>query len=405
MAHFFGHGRDGGASAHLHASARLGASADPAVDAAAAGAALLYSLERNWQGDASSNPHVLSSLAFAEQLERSVLVADPGNWRALAHVYRAYYDAYTQARLRFELQRQAAVYEAVAMAIASVDCDTAEARAALLTPFTNPRAAKWLAHLHGLATAINSSSALCSGCVQGGMAILLSQAPLLSLDTVHTPLADDGFLRAKLQHVSTLRTAGERRAALRPLLLSTDPGPSGFYDELGASPRSPRLERGYGAAADPQYSFAPLVQFNEDPTRWPPCGQCGAGDGEPQPLAWMRWAQTYGDTPLSLRYEGLSPTAHYVVRLVYSYQGWGEYPVSRLYALSGSGESALLHDYQPAPKPARPLEFAVPWGMTSGGTVTIQCRQPPGSAQDRSGRGCRIAQVWLIVNDTSSSSP
>jgi hypothetical protein len=26
-----------------------------------------------------------------------------------------------------------------------------------------------------------------------------------------------------------------------------------------------------------QYVFAPLVQFNEDETLWPPCGGCGLG--------------------------------------------------------------------------------------------------------------------------------
>lgn len=372
-------------------------------DAAATGVSLLFSLERNWEGDAASNVHVLASLAFAEDLERLVLAKDASNWRVLAHVYRAYYDAHAQARLRFEQQRQANAYEAIAVAAGSASCDPAEAQAVLLAPFDNVRAAKWEGRLHQLAAAINSSSTLCGGCAGGGMAILLAQAPLLSLDTLHTPLADHAFLRARLQRISKLGTVAERRMELRSLLTWANPGPTGFYDQLGVSPRSPRLELGYGAAADPQYVFAPLIQFNEDSRRWPPCGKCGAGDGEPQRLAWLHWAQTYGDAPLSLRYDGLVADALYVVRIVYSYQGWGAYPLSRLYATGATGEKALLHDYMPAPKPTRPLEFAVPQRVTSGGTVRIECRQPPGSAQDGSGRGCLISEVWLVTNATSTA--
>jgi hypothetical protein len=155
--------------------------------------------------------------------------------------------------------------------------------------------------------------------------------------------------------------------------------------------------------------------------------------------------QTYADAPLTLVYEGLDPAAHYAVRLVYSYQGWGERPVSRLYAYAyqrgsgarggggplalgtgaeaqaaqaaqaaaaaGAGAGAagagagtqvpvLLHDYLPAPVPTRPLEFAIPPHATAQGAVAVECRQPPGSAQaGNSGRGCLISEVWLLRTD------
>ena len=76
-------------------------------------------------------------------------------------------------------------------------------------------------------------------------------------------------------------------------------------------PRSPRLDVGFGPAADPQYTFAPLIQFDEDYTRWP---EATAGKSAPQRVAWHHYAQTYGDNPLVLRYDGLDRVAEYLLR-------------------------------------------------------------------------------------------
>ena len=73
-------------------------------------------------------------------------------------------------------------------------------------------------------------------------------------------------------------------------------------------------------------------------------------------------------------------------------------PPSSLSAISGDGQVVvLLHGFQPAPVPIRPLEFDVPINTTRTGTVTIECRQPGGSASNGNGRGCQIAEVWMMV--------
>ena len=368
------------------------------------GGSLIYGLERNWQGDAAENSHVMSSLEAAGQLQRTARLEDNQiSWRVLAYVFRAHYDAYTQARLQFEQHREAQAYQAIALALLSPDCcNTTVAERTLKEPFDDGAAAQLMVSLHRLAAAINSSTALCGGCAAGGMAVLQSQSTLLTLDTIATPLADQAFLLARLHDVARERSADAKRAILARLVGWTDPGPGGFYDSLGSSPRNSRLDPGAGPAADPQFLFAPLLQFNEDPTRWPPCGDCGAGDGPPVRVGWQRWAQTYADEPLTLRYTGLDPTARYSVEIVYAYQGWGDRPVSRLYAKGiAGGPSALLHDYIAAPVPARPLAFAVPHKVTASGSMSIECSQPEGSAQGNSGRGCLIAEVWLRVTSST----
>ena len=97
----------------------------------------------------------------------------------------------------------------------------------------------------------------------GGMAVLQSQDPTLGLATIDTPLSDKAFLRYSLSTIAKLPTATERKATLGALLGWTDPGDGGHYDQLGSVPRSPRLTAGFGADADPQFLYAPLVQYDE----------------------------------------------------------------------------------------------------------------------------------------------
>ncbi|EOD37893.1 hypothetical protein EMIHUDRAFT_224864 [Emiliania huxleyi CCMP1516] len=243
----------------------------------------------NWRGDAASNRQVLASLATAQQLEQSALAAGRGGWRLLSHVYRAYFDA---------TAREARAYEAIAVAAAATSPSVAQAEATLREPFTDPQAQRWRAKLRELAAAINASASLCGGCAAGGMAVLQSQIPDLSLGTIDTPLADQQFLLARLARIGA-SNATAARAELRDLLSWTAPAPGALYDQLGLSPRNARLDTGAGPEADPQYVCTP------------PCGECGAGDGDPQRLAWMRWAQVYGDAPLTLRYADLSSDAQY----------------------------------------------------------------------------------------------
>lgn len=192
----------------------------------------------------------------------------------------------------------------------------------------------------------------------------------------------------------------DRCSALSSLVNWQDPGPGGHYDELGALPRSARLEKGFGPSADPQYTFAPMIQFDEDYTRWPMTTL-----GSPQRVAWHHYAQTYGDYPLVLRYSNLDKDAAYNVSLVYAFAGFETPPLSSLIAADDSADDEAtgqnstvvsLHDFMPAPSPTRRLTFAIPAIVTRNGKLRLECHQPPGAAQNGNGRGCQIAEVWLI---------
>ena len=83
----------------------------------------------------------------------------------------------------------------------------------------------------------------------------------------------------------------------------TNPGPGGFYDDLGNPTRQPHLVRGAGFADDPDFRRSLVVGFGQPPG-WP--------------LAWCQNAQTLYDAPLLLHYDGLDPRRGTRVRVVYA---------------------------------------------------------------------------------------
>jgi hypothetical protein len=105
----------------------------------------------------------------------------------------------------------------------------------------------------------------------------------------------------------------------------------------------------------------------------------------------------YG-TPVVMHYTGLDGTARYKVRVVYAGESFDVHVrlVARSPTSAGRREFEI-HPYQPKPLPVRPVEFDIPREATSGGELTLTWQ----ANADRGGpgRGCQIAEVWLIRDD------
>ncbi len=89
-----------------------------------------------------------------------------------------------------------------------------------------------------------------------------------------------------------------------------------------------------------------------------------------------------------MRYDGLDSTAEYKVRIVYA----GDEFRGRVRLLAN--DSAEIHPLQAKPAPVRPVEFEIPKSATAKGELTLTWYQEPG--RGGSGRGCQVAEVWLI---------
>ena len=170
----------------------------------------------------------------------------------------------------------------------------------------------------------------------------------------------------------------------------------GAVPQLGRLPRSERLDACFGPAADPQYTFAPMLQFDEDYTRW----LAAKGNRTHLRLAWHRYAQVYGDMPLRLRYDLGAAGGQYTLMVVYGFAGFEAVPLSRLTVTGGGGGGnnttvVELHRMMQTPVNRR-LEYPLSPELTAGGEVVVECTQPKGGCQNSNGRGCQISEVWLV---------
>ena len=104
----------------------------------------------------------------------------------------------------------------------------------------------------------------------------------------------------------------------------------------------------------------------------------------------MTHAESFYDSPLTMRYTGLDPTARYRLRVIYAGDVYSAKTRIRLVA-NGSIEVA-----PPAPKPppTQPAEYDLSPEATRSGTLTLTWTQDPGMGG--AGRGCQVAEVWLI---------
>ena len=153
-----------------------------------------------------------------------------------------------------------------------------------------------------------------------------------SLDTMEFPLNNRLWLEQEFAKIRKLPAEKDRLNALEGIVNWTDPGPGGFYDDLGNIAGQPHLVRGAGFSQDPGSMQSPRVGFEEDLV-------VDEEDEKPEGfrrLAWMDHAETLYDTPLHMRYSGLDPKAHYLLRVLYG----GDSPKRKI-RLVANGETEI----------------------------------------------------------------
>jgi hypothetical protein len=324
----------------------------------------LLSLEQNWRGPALTNAGITTTLRQFQDLERTASPRDKLNWRFQQALYRAYYDAYVRCRLIHEtaLEEQALEKLRQARRTGSLVA-VSQAEAVLDRAVTEPVAADLRARVAELAEAqFQSIRMQLSVEKYQGMA-----GRGTNLDTIDTPLNDRVWLKQRFEAIRRTETESERLRMIDEIVHWTDPGPGGFYDDLGNPSAQPHLVRGPDYAFDPDNFIAPLCIF---------------ADRSGLKQSWYTQAITFYDGWLQMRYTGLDRSARYTVRVVY-----GSGPV-RLRA----GERHELHG--PLTKQYQPLEFEVPPDATAGGTLELTWNGTPGTGGP--GRGCQVCEVWLL---------
>jgi hypothetical protein len=354
----------------------------------------LLGLQKAWQGPLISNENVDSTLARFQNMERNATPAELLSWRFQQGLYRAYYDAYVRRRLIYEtdLYNQATdkleeIHAVGSQPVApgslghrnpgptnqmNLTLVIAEAQSILAKAFTQPVAPELRTRIVALAEGLFQSIRMqlsmeryqAEGVERGG-----------NLDTVDAPVTNGPWLARRLREISSLPSAMEQVKAIEEVLNRTNPGPGGFYDDLGDISRPSRLLRGLGPVEDPELRKSVLVGH-----RFPLPAE--------MPLAWKRWAEALFDGSLRLHYPALDSREPYKVRVVYA----GDAPHVKIRMVCEGGPE--IHPLIDKPQPPVPLEFDIPQEATAGGELTLAWSREPGLGGN--GRGAQVAEVWLL---------
>jgi hypothetical protein len=312
----------------------------------------LMALELNWRGPLAPNAGVEATLRQFQAMERRATPQQKLNWRFQEGLYRAYYDAFLRRRLALESDREARALRAGS---------AQQAMRILESNPIPPDVDAIRAQVFELAEALFQSIHMQLS-VPRYQAIALGRGA--NLDAIDFPLNDRVWIESEIKadHFDSIRNW-------------TDPGPGGFYDDLGDPTRQPHLVAGLPYDQDPDFLNSPMIGFGAEPRQ-------GAR------VSWFTQAETLSDTPLRMRYTDLDRAASYAVRVVYGIEA-PKVPI-RLVA-NGTYE---IHPFREKPVPMAPLEFDIPQAATATGELTLEWTKPTGGGGN--GRGVQVAEVWLI---------
>ncbi len=194
-----------------------------------------------------------------------------------------------------------------------------------------------------------------------------------NLDTIDVPLNNRQWLKREFSRVRQLGSEAERLKNIDAVVHWTDPGPGGHYDNLGNPARASHLMPGARYDLDPAFLQSPLTGFAHMP-EWR--------------RSWCRHAESLFDAPLKMRYADLDPKAQYKIRIVYA----GDNFRTRLRLVANG--TVEIHPLMRKEFPVRPVEFEIPPAATSKGRLDLSWSAEPGRGGN--GRGCQVAEVWLI---------
>ncbi len=342
----------------------------------------LLALERNWRGPLMANEGVATTLQQFREMERTAAPRDRTNWRFQQGLFRAYYDAYIRSRLIHEADLEERAMERLREAerlgsrVALNEAETILDRA-----LGAPVAPDLRARVFELGEALFQSIRMQLS-VPRYQAIGVDRGA--SLDTIDYPLNNRRWLREQFESARRNPTEAERLKAIDRIVNWTNPGPGGFYDDLGNVARQPHLVRGLPFEQDPASLVSSKVGFEEGDVVDEP-------DEKPEAAmrrSWLDHAESLVDQPLRVRYAGLDPQARYKVRVLYV----GDSP-KRPIRLVANGKYEI-HPLLKKEWPYRPVEFDVPPEATAGGGLELSWSREPGLGGN--GRGCQVSEIWLM---------
>jgi hypothetical protein len=336
----------------------------------------LFDLEQNWNGPLLGNTLVYNTLYKFQSMERRALPDVRLNWRFQQALFRAYYDAYIRSRLIYETQLEDEAMNLLRKASEMGSLVVMEQAEDILDKAKLINVAEdWRQRVFELAEALFQSIHMQLS-VQKYFASSVDRGA--NLDLISYSFNDRIWLEEQFARIARIDNEQNRLNEIEKITNWKNPGPGGFYDDLGDLGNQPHIVMEKSYKDDPSFYHSPFAGFSRRALR----------------LSWGRYMQTLFGHPLKMHYSNLDKTAQYEVKVTYI----STTPI-RLIA----DEDMMIHDYTRRAAAIGPVSFDIPLEATQDGDLTLKWNMETG--RGGAGRGCQIAEVWLIKKPILSVSP
>ena len=344
----------------------------------------LMALEENFRGPLLSNEQVEKTLQQWQDMEGSASTSVLSNPRFQSGLIRAYFDAYTQRRLRYETALESQTRSILENAAAAGSLKSIqEAKSTLVLAREKPIAQALRSRCFALADSLFRSF---------GAQLTMEKHHAMGgrgnfIDNIDIPINDALWLLDQLNRIQKLPDESQRLGELHTMLHRTDPGPGGFYEHLGSPTSWKRIKAQKSWQEDPGSLESPRVSFGVGlkGVEWVDEIVAKGFEGQTTPLAWMQQINTLYFTPLVMEYTDLDPNGTYKLKVAYT----GRFRSKMKLEANG----ILIHDFiRMGTQPI--FEFKLPREVTKSGKVTFtwNCAQ---NDKGEGERGSQVAEVWL----------
>ena len=321
-------------------------SKDAIIDAASRDVARgLLLLEENWTGHLADNTSAEAALKLWKKIAANMGGVGK-NWRLELFLYKAVLDAQVKRKYDAEMQCRRRAYEALKRAETSgVAAAVKKARTELAkidTEFQSKTAFKQELRSFGLTDKFGDLDEV--------------------LDNIYSSLADRKWLEKQLDAVTTL-------ADIDKILNYEDPGPGGFYDNLGVVGAQPHLVRQKTWQQDPGFVHSPIEWLDHKP-------------GSDRRGSQLTHATCRYGTPLLMRWEQLDHDAAYHINVVYHGPFGPQFTCK-------TDDGYLIHGSR-GNTDSTAVSYGIPQAATSDGVLQLQWQLT------NEVRGVSVTEIWLI---------
>ncbi|NOU94233.1 hypothetical protein GC093_13540 [Paenibacillus sp. LMG 31456] len=346
----------------------------------------LLALERNWEGPVAVNEGIDRTLYQWRMMEQAAPPEVLNNYRFQMGLLRAYYDAYIKRRFIYETELEMEAMDALKSASSTGSLAALEkSEAILLRAKTSPVSQTLKQRCWELADELFSN-------IGAQLSVIKHKAIALGrgafMDAIDFPLNDSRWLSAQSSVIRKLDNEKDRLNAIYEILNRTNPGPGGYYDNLGSYKGWQRVAKGKGWEKDPGYLESPRMA----PGIYLLQSERTFDESAIPPIASTRHANTLADTQLSLQYEHLDPASAYTVKVTYVGDTASELSRDYHVTLTAQGGRVLHENILIKQGQCTQIESPIPQEALANGNLVLTFNRVSGFKR------LNVSEVWIMRN-------